>query len=411
MASETSDFDSMSVVECVGFPVENLTEDQKSKIEAQLECFQEGDVVAFKCFGNIDATSDEDVPSGTAALFSTDATVQPDAIPDSMFAVLCVSKIHERQDMPGGYTDAYFMDPKKQEALSKVVPQYVASPARLSIRDPRDNSEFDYWDSELGGVGSQISIVSRLRRNNRDKDYFLLAKGTAPVAVEEFKKQLRKKKPTFGMIVSDPEWRSKIQYLHNVALRNVSVNMYAVAEALGVPIVNGDDCMAYRKNDHQAFRAMAKPEWVQQISSIRPTFWKGGKPVVAVYHDVVPQEDCQALMDGNFFVMGSPYDGVTVFSLTSNPEVFGVPSTTGRTKATNKLSEMDASSIKSRAKGMMWEDNDTYTNHVDLHPEAFHPVGNKIKNVMKCAGWNPEHHIGVMVPLVTKLWNPEKKRP
>ena len=402
--------DFSQIVHCVGFSADELTADQRSKLQAQAECFKPGELLAFKCFSNLDTTSDEDMPSGLVSIFSMDAQVSPDAIPDTMFNVLAVSKIHARKDMPDGYTDAYFMDAAKQKAVNAAVPQYSKSPPKLSLRSASKRREFDTWDSELGGPGSFVSVMSQLRENGRDKDYYLVAMGTAPLAVDEFKKELRSKKPTFRNLLTDTEWRTKLTYLHNLAERNVAVNMYAVAEALGVPITPSDDCASYRKNEHQAYRSKAEPQWTQQMSSISSIQWNN-KPAAAVFHGVVPKDECYRLQDDRFFVLGSPYDGIRVFTISNEIKALGMPVVTGRRTTVDELPEVKSKVMESRARGVMWEDKKNYKKHADLHPEAFHPVNARFKKTMKSAGgWNPEHHVESMIPIVLKLWNPQLKR-
>jgi len=413
MATATEADDRFSqLVQCVGFSAADLTEDQRAKLEAQIECFEDGELLAVKCFSNLDTTSDEDMPSGTVSIFSMDATVTPDAIPDTMFGLMAVSKIHLRDDMPDGYTDAYFQDADKQAAVNEAVPQYSKAPPKLSLRSAAKRREYDTWDSELGGPESLISVMSATRENGRDKDYYLVARGTAPLAVEEFKAELRSKKPTFRSLLSDGEWRTKLTYLHALAERNVTVNMYAAAEALGVPVTPSDDLAGYRKNEHQAYRSKAEPEWTQQVSSIVPIQWNNQR-AAAVFHGVVPREDCYRLADQRFFVLGSPYDGVSIFTISDQIKSLGMPTVTGRRAPASELPEVETKIAESRARGVMWEGRKKSSPmHTDLHPEAFHPVTARFKHTMKTGGgWNAEHHLERWIPVMLKLWNPELKRP
>jgi hypothetical protein len=38
------------------------------------------------------------------------------------------------------------------------------------------------------------------------------------------------------------------------------------------------------------------------------------------------------------------------------------------------------------------------------------PLNKNIKDAVKAAGWNPEDHVGLLVPLALKVYNPELKR-
>jgi len=397
-----------STVQCVGYSQEELTNQQKDRLEAVLECFDNEALLALKCFRNLDTTSDEEAPSGTVSIFSMRARVDPNAIPESMFTVLAVSKINDREDMPNGYTDGYFTDSSKRGAFGDAVVQYAKLPPKLSIRSKVTKKEFDLWGGELGGPGSFVAVVSKMRENQRDKDYFLVAQGTAPLAVEEFKNELALKKPTFSDLLFDPEWRSKLAYMQNLARRNVCVNLYTTAQALGVPIRTSDMLSSYKAKAGHAWGTKAEPQWVQHVSTILQSVYRGS-PVAAIYHGVVPKEHCQALDDQTFFVVGNPYNGITTFPITRNIKIVGVPANTGRAMPAENLDGKEQE-MKSRASGVTWEGQETYEHHTDLHPSAFNPVDSKFRASMKGAGWNAEHHTGVMVPLLVKLWNPQLKR-
>lgn len=399
-----------STVQCVGYDASDLSSVQRERLEAMLDCFDGETLLALKCFRNLDVTNDEDVPSGTVSVFSTGARVDHSAIPDSMFSVLAVSRIGNREDMPEGYDDAYFSSPDKRKAIGDAVPQYSPKPPKLSLRSKATGKEIDQWNGELGGPGSFAAVVSKLRENGRDKDYYCVSYGTAPVAVREFKDEIRRKEPTYSDLLYSDEWSGVMSYMQYLAKRNACKNVFSMADALGVPVRTTEMLSSYVKNAGHAYDTKADPEWLQHGASFGSTTWKG-RPAAAIYNGVVPKHHCDALENAIFFVVSNPYDGITTFPITRPIRASGVPVNTGRTAPASEM-DMSNAGIAKRAKGVVWEQPTEGKHHRDLHPEAFNPVAGDFKEAMKSAGgWNAENHTSVMVPLFVKLWNPELKRP
>lgn len=399
-----------STVHCVGYTAADLDSVRRERLEAVLDCFDGESLLALKCFRNLDTTDEEDVPSGTVSVFSTGARVDPSAIPESMFAVMAVSRIANRADMPEGYDDAYFTAPERRKAAADAVPQYAARPPRLSLRSKATGKEIDRWDGELGGPGSFAAVVSKLRENGRDKDYYCVSYGTVPEAVREFKGEVRRKEPTYSDLLYSDEWSGVMSYMQYLAKRNACKNIFAMADAMGVPVRTTEMLSSYVKNAGHAYDTKADPEWVQHVSSFSSATWKG-QPAAAIYNGVVPKHHCDALEDAIFFVVSNPYDGITTFPITRPILASGVPANTGRTAPATEL-DMSAPGIAKRARGVMWEQQQPGEHHRDLHPAAFNPVAGEFKEAMKnTAGWNAEHHTSAMIPLFVKLWNPELKRP
>lgn len=61
-----------------------------------------------------------------------------------------------------------------------------------------------------------------------------------------------------------------------------------------------------------------------------------------------------------------------------------------------------------RMQGVAWEGKQTV--HVDLHADAFKPIGADFKSGMKSFGWHAEDHIQKLVPVCLKIHNPNLTR-
>lgn len=414
-------FDSMATnilspkVECMGFPASRLTADQVSKINAVVASQQPADdLIAVRVFPNLDTTSEEENPSGMQLVFKPEAKVDATLIGDNLFQVVAVARIHSDKPLK----DEYFM--KHSDALAGAVDQFPSKPLSADIRSLKTNEEKAVWAPELGGPGSFVGVYSKAKDgDHRNKDFFIVARGTVPLLVKDLKQRISAPAGgggvTFRDLLYNEEWRKLMQYNQQAARRNVFRTIANAAEACQVSVERVDDVAAHLADPNHAPPEMADPEWEQSTHSIRAGVYKN-KPVALVSYGIVPSEDCLLLKDQLFFVVANPYDGVAVFKLTEHNNVqsaLGLPADTGRRLPYDKVPRNEQA-YKGRMEGVSWDVNKQTTVassiHVDLHPDSHNAIDVQFKQSFAQMGWNPTSQVEKLVPLPLKIYNYEMKR-
>jgi hypothetical protein len=344
-----------SLIECVGFPASRLTDDQRAKVHAVIDAVPVGDLIAVRLFPNLDTRSEEDLPSGMQLVMKASAKVDPTLISDNMFQVMAVSKVYPDKTR-GQDKDTYYEHPERVAALQQSVQQF-------SPHVP-----------ELGGPEGLVGVYSRLRENHRDKDHYIVARGTVPILVQNLKKKIgdAPTTPTYRDLLHKEEWHRAVQNTAQAARRNVFRNIASAAEALEVNVDRIDDLAVLPTDPNYALAEMAVPEWEQATHSIDI----GGGVHVVLSYGVVPAQDCLQLKDGQFFVVGAEH--ISVYKLSQHERIssaMGVPAA----EAAVELATVTTNAADFRA-GMQ---------HV---------------------GWNAVDHVSVLVPLAVKTYDTTLKR-
>jgi hypothetical protein len=403
----------------MGFPASRLTADQVSKINAVVASQQPADdLIAVRIFPNLDTTSEEENPSGMQLVFKPEAKVDATLIGDNLFQVVAVSRIHSDKPLK----DEYFM--KHSDALAGAVDQFPSKPISADIRSLKTNEEKAVWAPELGGPGSFVGVYSKAKDgDHRNKDFFIVARGTVPLLVKDLKQRIGASAAsgggaggvTFRDLLYNEEWRKLMQYNQQAARRNVFRTIANAAEACQVSVERVDDVAAHLADPNHAPPEMADPEWEQSTHSIRAGVYNN-KPVALVSYGIVPSEDCLLLKDQLFFVVANPYDGVAMFKLSEHSSVqaaLGLPADTGRRLPYDKVPRNEQA-YKGRMEGVSWDVNKQTTVassiHVDLHPLAHNAIDAQFKQSFAQMGWNATDHIEKLVPLPLKIYNYEMKR-
>lgn len=386
------------VIEYVGLAPSSLSDESKKRLEAFVEAAnRDNKLLGVRVFPNFDVVGEE-LPSGVVAIYSPDARVDATLLSDDLFQVMAVTKI-----LPPSTAepDAYFANKLTaiQGAVDQTPPQDQT--VREAIRKPISNKERQPWAPQLGGRGAFAGIYSCVQDGDtRNKDYFLVARATIPDYVNDFKREVAVKQPTYRDLI----YGDQVHFGKNVARRNVYRILSNLAEACEVGIVRMDDLLAKLPNPDCAPCEMAVPDWEHMSHSITNVEYNG-KPAVAVSYGVVPANEC--LADEHFFVVANPYDGISRFPLSNHEDIkaaIGLPMDTGRKVAPAQL--MGAQVPPERMKGVTWEKS-TKQHHPDLHQDAFRPLGKEFKLAMRDMGWNPEHHVDRLVPIAIKISSPE----
>jgi hypothetical protein len=358
------------------------------------------DILGIRYFSNINTTSDEDVPSGIAMYFPFDAQVDSTLISDNMFQVFAVSSVLAP---PYGIalSDDHFSG--KLSSINEAVQQYPKLPASSEVRNPVDNKDCKPWNSELGGPGSFVGVYFQLRDDHRTKDYYYVAQGTVPLVVRDLKQRINEKAPTFRDLLYGPEWKGVVDHAGYMAQRNVQKNLSLVAEAYQTSIARVDDIGAALVDEkgkpvpHMAKPERAVPNWQQNTYSIRTALFKG-KQCVAIYNGIVPKEECTR---DRLFVVANAYDGIYSFPLSKClVQVPAVPADTGKSDTTSATRKNTKNLSIIACEG---------TNNLS-HDDFSNPLTKPVKESIKAVGWNPENHVGLLVPLAIKMYNPELKR-
>lgn len=382
-----------------------LSKGQEEKLNALVKSCP--DMLGLRYFSNLNTTSDEDVPSGIAMYFPFDAQVDSTLISEKMFQVFAAASVLA-PPFEINLSDDHFT--RKLSSINEAVQQYPKLPASSSVRNPIDNKDCKPWNSELGGPGSFVGAYFQLRDDHRTKDYFLVAKGTVPLVVKELKQRINEKAPTFRDMLYGPEWKGVLDHAAYMAQRNVQRNLVLAAEACQTSIARVQDVGAALVDEkgvpvpHMAKPERAVPQWQQNTYSIRTALFKG-KQCVAIYNGIVPQEECKR---DRFFVEANPYDGIYSFPLSKCLiQVPAVPSDTGKTHESNSTLNISSNSSNSKnSKSIIVHEGKEKINH----SEFSNPLTKPVKESIKSVGWNPENHVGLLVPLAIKVYNPELKR-
>jgi len=359
------------------------------------------DILGINVYPNLDITNPDDVPSGIVMYFPPSAQVDTTLISANLFQSVMVAKVHAgphtTQLSDGTFTG-------NLDLISGAVEQHPVDAACNACRHV-SNRDKKVWTSELGGRDSFVGAYYQNRNNHREKDYFIVARGTSPKTVHDLQRSIAASAVPvkYRDLVCGDEWSSRFRNAANMAHRNLQRNISNVAEAYNVGVLRIDDIGAFLQEPHHAPPECAVPGWEQNTYSIRSTMFKG-RPAVAMYNGVVPKEDCQMLKGGKFFVIANPYDGIHVFPITEATTSTSVAADTGRS-ATKPALDIDAT--KTRSEGATWEQKTQTPVHEDLAPGAFNTLTPALKESMKQVGWNAENHIGVMIPLAIKIFNPE----
>jgi hypothetical protein len=396
----------MEKIFCVGAQA-TLTKDQKNALE-RLVKYSDG-LIGVQVFPNIDVSDHENIPTGIVMYFDPSATVDASVIHENLFETLNVSKVLKGPHIKNGVVDdATFT--KISSDFCDSVRQHPQDAAHPKIRSDK-MLELEPWTSELGGKGSFVGAFSQLDANHRDKTYYLAAKGTAPLIVQDLKQEIASRKPTFRELVSNKDWSTKLRNGQYIASRNVQRNIADAASASQVAIARIRDLGGKSPTPDHAYPLRAEPEWKQSSHSIRDAMWQG-KPTVAIYSGVVPSTDRHASVNNDVFVAQNPYDGLTVFPIISSPKVDGFAVDTGRNVARKPHTEKNnARQIAARAADVVkWEEQKTHPLHPDVSPDAWNPIDEQFKNSMKQGGWSSDAGTRKLLPVVVKLYNPNMQR-
>lgn len=376
-------------IECVGFSADALTPEQRSALNAFVQGHEPGDLVRLRVYPNVDTTAA--VPNGVVAYYRPEATVDAGALNDSMFERVSVAPLIR------GPPEADY----NLKELSNAVLQTVDEPLTGEVRRLANNEDDRPWQAELGGPRSFVGVYSQLNADGRTKTYKLVGRGTAPAYVQDFKRAVAKLKPTYGDLMTDPDWQKRVGFGVNGAARTVHRNMAAAAEALGATVLREDDHSA-----RDSFSEMAVPEWTQVTHALRAENLDG-RPLVAVAHGVTPAAETVTRLGDDYYVVGSPYDGIYAFPISRFNDLRaagGLPADTGRYVSAAEVPD-DESLYEGRSQGIVWEGPSQV--NADLHPAAFRPVDAKFKSSLKRMGWNAEDHEGRLVPVCVKIHDPK----
>jgi len=341
-------------------------------------------LVRLEVYPNVDVSGE--VPSGVVLFMDPAARVDPGAISNELFQVLSVSRVRTK-----GCTDAHF----ERADIGAAVAQFAAHP-------PGALQDAQAWDAELGGRDAFVGAYFQLRPDQRTKDYYIAARGTAPLVVQELKRQIASvssetERPTYGDLVTDTRWGAAMRSGAYMAQRNVRRAVASVADACNVQVRVCGDVSAHTVDEHYAPPDRAEPDWEQPLHSIASVI-VNGRPLVALYNGVAPREHCQtALGDGRFFVCGSPSEGISAFQLASAVALptSALPGDTG---------PATASAVAPLAAGLVWEG-------AQPPARAYHSATDKrFLRCMKECGWDAEEHVQRLVPIAAKLYNPNVRR-
>lgn len=390
----------MSKIKCIGFSAEKLTEEQKEKLDTLEKSTPE--VLAIHVFPNLDVSSENDIPSGIVMFLSPDAKVDATILSDNLFQVTAVAKILKGpHSLEGALTDEHFV--KKVGALDTAVKQHPTSPLSGEVRHPTTNKDKQPWTPELGGEGSFVGAYYELAENHRDKQYYLVARGTAPLVVQHLKEMINEKQPTYGELLNGDEYRGIMKNSEYTSKRNVMRNLVNAAEAFEVSIRRINDIGAKLMAPGHSQPERAEPEWSFKTCSIRSTMYDN-KEAVAMYYGVVPSEDLRALHKDKFFVISNPSENIHTVQLTKESDMYAVPCNTGRAGGSGK------GKVVPLAESITWESQGKKSDHPDIKVDSFNKLTPLMRNTLKRSGWEAENPAGVLVRVAVKLHNDSLKR-
>lgn len=349
----------MDKVRCVGgLKPEDLTVDNKAKLQMFVKAGEKSGLIGIDCFSNLDTSMEEEVPSGTIFYFSPNAVVDPTLISDNLFQQLAISKIVEAP-YEKELNNAHFTSNAK--AIQSAIPPLIGEELTIT-----NGVETGPWVSELSGASSFVGIFSQMSDDHQTKDYYVVGKATAPTSViQHLKQEMNKHAPTYGQLLRDPEWTKQIAEGNYLASRNVNRNLAQTAEAYNVGIGRMPDFSSVTKDASHGVGERSQPNYTQKVYSIQEVQDVNGNKLVAFYNGVIPASST-VNKDKYFLVSNPAKDGIYVFPITSYSSGGG-----------SSFSGIPADSPKGMNK--------------------------TVKQVMKTAGgWNPEDHVGIMVPVVVK---------
>jgi hypothetical protein len=336
---------------------------------------------------NLDVESEE--PSGLTLYVNPEAKVDVDIVSDSLGQVLAVAPILAGPYQEKELTDDFFS--RQREVIQRSVPQFSEAPATLfaSSKDPRDVSP---WTAELGGRGAFVGVYSQMSSDHLSKEFYVVARGTAPEAVRDLKSKLAEKPMTYRALAESTE----LAQVEQLAYRNVTRNMASVAEACRCLLSRSEDVQSALVNLNMGAPELAAPKWSQQLYSMRLTRWED-KPAVALYCGVVPTSN--AVSSDLHYVVRSPIQGLYSFPITQEARSEAIPADSGPLQA-------EESSVRANIGGLVWEGKSAPRVAGAAVAQEL-----EIKTAMKSGGWNPEEHVGVLVQVTTKVYNDQIRRP
>lgn len=377
--------------------------------QAKLEDYpQEGHLLKIYSYINSNAEQvEEDVAPGTLHVYSPDAKVTLDAIPNT-FSYLVVAPIKDVASKPEGYRDADFETQAVKDALQKYAPQYSENGPSLYHRNVETNYDADRWTPELGQENAFAGIYKKLLPNQRDAKYYIVVQAGAPKACAELKEQLVGANMTFGELVEDP----RLAYVQLLARRNAKRIAAEIAFQIGVSIDHSEDAHAYRPTKFMANPSVAEPtkerDGVQQsISSVQSMLY-AGRPAVGVFHFTRPTAEART----RNYVTSSPYNGITVFNMQNQPLGLAVPTNTGIKTDPSKVSSW-GDNIEKRHRGILFEPAHADQKYLkELAKDVYHEVDDEFLRGKRQMGWQQErlNCMFQLVPVVVKVANVEKKR-
>ena len=367
------------------------TEQEKNAIEAMKENYREGDIAGIYTYINMDATDEEESPSGMLTIFPESAVVNPDSIKEQMFQWTGITKILPNKTSPSGYTDDDFVG--KESAFDTALPQYTQHQGpSLENREKIGNRWTDRtaWAPELGEEGSLVGVYSATRDNGRGNDYYLVVRAGANKACRQLKDHLLQNKMTFGELIRN----QKFHDTKNLAKRNAYRLLYNAANALGVKVAGLKDPTSVPEGVAHPFRA--EPEYMQRCSTIE-RMDHDGRDCVGIYSNVVPMEDVNSSYDGNVFIFAHPYEGIYMYPFNNKGRGKALPVDTGRTG--------NYSGEDGPYNGFV-----NGKDHPELREGTFYPVNHDFEDSLVAAGWDRRHRRKHLVPVVVKMSDPRKKR-
>lgn len=386
----------MDKIHFVGISAEDLTAEQRNKLESIVK-HTEG-LLGLNCYSNLDTLhSEDDMPLGISLYFDPNAIVDPSIMSDRLFETVAISKV-----LAGPYSqelsDQHFSSLLPE--ITAALPQHAADPAPL--RGAADSP----WAAELGGVGSFVGAYSELKENHRDKDYYIAARGTAPLMVQELKNLIAQERPVYRDLLYGSQAKNLKQAKY-IASQNVRRGMAQVAETCRVEIRRGQDLSAkVRDAVHEAQPELAVPEWTQETHSIQSVMYNG-KPAIAFYYGVVPKETCQQYIANSkgtpYFVVASPFDGIRGFPLTKPIEDSALVASAPRSAAQG-AETLKNGELAKRTSVIVWEGKGVPH---DIHPQAFKPVN---KKAMSRCGWSAKTPVRTLIPVAVKIYDIEQRR-
>lgn len=310
------------------------------------------DMLALHVHPTIEVQNDQ--TNGVVMYFPLGAPVDATLISDRLWESLALSRVRAKGGLRGADPDdAHFVG--KPIVIEREPP--VAERAADSMRDTQLNADVRPWRAELGGPGAFAgAFYVPVAEDHRQKHYYLAARGTVPQLVHDLKQAIAREAPTYkDLLAPQGAWAKRMHYGAYVANRNVQRNLVSVAAACQVSIKRMDDVGSALLSPDHAPPERAIPDFQQTTHSIVQVMYEG-KPAAALFCGVV-LPNMQAGVYAAY-VAAEPAHGIYAF-----PMAAGVNSPL-------------PSSLPSS-----------------------HKNANSVKPALKAAGWNPEQHVALMVPL------------